>query len=109
VTQAKGRFRVKPELPFLFQQREEVGRMITVNVKKLFNGTISLRDFIIRKCVERGIPLKVIHGNQYMILSPTELVVKRFQLTNRVFKSKFGGRNYQLFDYQWNPLTKNEN
>lgn len=81
---------------------------MTVNIKKLLNGMVSLRDYIVRDCIKKGIPLRVIHGGLYMILSPTELETERFQLTRRVFKSKFGDRNYQLFDYSWKPVNEVE-
>lgn len=81
--------------------------MITVNVRKLLNGTVSLRDYTVQKCIERNIPLKVIYGDQYMILSPTELETKKRQLTRRLFKSKCGGQNYSLYDYEFNPVNEN--
>jgi len=79
---------------------------MTVNIRKLLNGTVSLRDYIVKKCTEKGTSLKVIHEGQCMIPSPAELVTKKFQLANRLFKSKFGGPNYQLFDYEWRPSKK---
>ena len=80
--------------------------MITVNIKKVLNGMVSLRDYIVRRCIERGTSLKVIHEGHYMVLSPTELEIRKRQLTHRLFKSKYGGPNYFLYDYQWKP---NEN
>ena len=77
--------------------------METVEVKKLFRNTVSIRDYLVKDCISKGVPLKIIFRGQYMILTPVDLRVKRFQLTNKSFKSKFDKWRYRLFDYHWSP------
>lgn len=77
--------------------------MKTLKVRRLYKGMVSVRDYIIDECLLQNILLKIVHNGKYMILTPEQLVAKRSQMTRRIFKSKTGGANYQLFDYEWQP------
>ena len=77
--------------------------MLTVEVKKLFRNIVSVRDYIVRKCIKKGIPLRVFYKGQQMDLTLDDLKSKAFQTTKRSFNSKFNNQKYQLIDFNWNP------
>ena len=78
--------------------------MIRVRIKKLFDGKIaSIRDYIVRECVSKGLSLRIIYRNHFMDLSPEELMDKSFQVTRNSFNSKFKNQKYQLVDFYWQP------
>jgi hypothetical protein len=80
--------------------------MRTIMVKKVFKNLISIRDYIVKECIDKGIPLKVVFKNYYMILNPDDLRTKIFNITDRWFKSKFDDREYRLVDYRWAPVSR---
>jgi hypothetical protein len=74
--------------------------------KKLFNGFVSIRDYHIKMCVEKGLDL-VIEYNRSLMGVPLEWMKKpdMFQIHRRKFKSKFskskvkGDDEYELFEF----------
>ena len=84
--------------------------MITVKIGKLFQSQIvSVRDYIVKDCISKGIILRIKFKNQFMDLSPEELKSQAFQMTKRSFSSKFKNQKYQLLDFYWKPsVEKNE-
>lgn len=74
-------------------------------VKKLWNGRVSLRDYIVEKHIRNKEPIKVIYNMDEMVLSVRELE-KRDSMTT--VKSKFDGKSYKLYDYIWRPQDKNQ-
>jgi virulence-associated protein VagC len=80
--------------------------MITVKIRKLFRNMVSIRDYIVRKCILENVSLKIIHEGEYMILNPDDLKNKSFQLTKQKFDSKFiDNKKYELMDFYWNPIN----
>lgn len=81
--------------------------MKKVEVKKLWNGRISLRDYIVEAAIAKPESIMVRYQDDIMILSPMELESKKFSMTECT--SKFNGKTYKLYDYDWKPADKNDN
>lgn len=80
--------------------------MKTVKIKRLFNEIVSVRDYVIRDCMDSNIPLRLeLEGtDEYMILFPDDMEDKQFQINKRTFQSKFDAdQEYTLLDYTWRP------
>ena len=76
-------------------------------VKKLWYGDapigtakISLRDYWVKRAIEDKVDFIVKYKKQKMYLSPRKL---KNPLSRRVFKSKIGSFDYELWDYRWLP------
>lgn len=74
-----------------------------VPVKVLFQGKVSLRDYLVRQCIEKGEKCEVSHDGEIMTMSPEELTSKRVSVSPKEFPSKFGTPAYKLFNYWWEP------
>lgn len=72
--------------------------------RKIFNGYVSVRDYIVKKCREMNEDLIIYFGNEKMVLSPDELDCA-IQLNPKTIQSKFGG-SYKLYDFKWSPDKK---
>ena len=72
------------------------------NVKKLWNGCISLRSFDVDEAIAKKEPMIVRFQGEEMWLSPHELKTK-IKAKSKPFTSKWGRREYQLYDYEWKP------
>jgi len=75
--------------------------MEKIKVKKLYCGFVSVRDYIIKKCLkeQKGIILKF--EDKIMTIPYNKLKV--FQLHKRKFKSKFNNKEYELVDFKFIP------
>lgn len=75
--------------------------MKTRTIKKVFNNMVSLRDYEVEEAIQAGgIVFKF--GKYHMTLTPEKLR-QGFSITNNVFKSKFGTKDYTLVDFRWSP------
>lgn len=75
--------------------------MVTKEVKKLWKGQfVSIRTYEADQAIQQG-GMKIIHGNESMIVSVEEL--KILKPVSQVFKSKTGGQDYQLMDIKFQP------
>jgi hypothetical protein len=79
--------------------------MKKVEVKKLWNGRISLRDYVVDAALEKPESIMVRYKDDIMILSPMQLE-KKFSITECT--SKYDGKKYKLYDYDWKPADKNQ-
>jgi hypothetical protein len=70
------------------------------DVKKLWNGRVSLRDYIVEDQIKKQKSIMVRYEDDIMILSPMELE-KRDSMTECI--SKYNGQKYKLYDYVWKP------
>ncbi len=75
------------------------------DVKKLWNGRVSLRDYIVEEQIRKKKSIIVRYQDDTMILSPLQLE-KRDSMTECI--SKFNGQKYKLYDYVWKPADKNQ-
>lgn len=85
---------------------------MTIKVNKLFvhNGRlyVSVRDYMVRKCVKKGEPLTIILGKDQMIIPPHQVVFGFETFTPDTFKSKTGGQDYKLWDFLWQPEKRED-
>ena len=79
--------------------------MKKVEVKKLWNGRVSLRDYIVDDALSKQQGIRVKYKDEMMMLSPGQLE-KKFSMTECT--SKYDGKKYKLYDYDWKPADKNQ-
>jgi hypothetical protein len=70
-------------------------------VKKLYMDRAEVRDYDVKECVQKGESFKIEFQNEVMTLTPEDLITKIESKSPQ--KSKFDGKNYVLFGYNWNP------
>lgn len=75
-------------------------------VKRLYKGFASVRDYIVKKCINKKKDLTLVYNNTYKNI-PLEELKNYFQLHRRKFKSKFGSKEYELIDFKWD-LDENQ-
>lgn len=73
-----------------------------IKIKKLYNGCASIRDYIVKKCIEEEKEIRVHYRNWEMTLT-VENLKNCFQFHNQIFKSKWGTNSYQLYDFNFIP------
>lgn len=69
-----------------------------ITVKKLYCGYASIRDYVVAKCIQQGKGICVYYKERKMTLTVEDLKHK-FQMHTHIFRSKWGTKPYQLFDY----------
>jgi len=75
--------------------------MLTKLVKKLWKGEyVSIRDYEAEAAIKQG-GLKLIHNNKVMYLESHQ--IEKLKPSSKVFKSKTGGKDYQLIDIKFLP------
>jgi hypothetical protein len=74
-----------------------------VEIKKLWKDSIDIRDYVVKKCIEKNENLEITHGVDKMILTPKELKSDMSGIS-KLFQSKTGGKDYRLVSYIWNPI-----
>lgn len=75
-------------------------RTITTIYKDKF---ADLRDYDVKKCIDTKENMYVKFEEKTMTLSALELKTKLIRVSKYKFKSKFGGKDYFLYSYIWNP------
>ena len=73
-----------------------------ITLKKLYNGYASIRDYIIKECIQQEKEICVHYKNWKMTLTIKDLE-NCFQFHNQTFKSKWGTNSYQLYDFKFIP------
>ena len=73
--------------------------MKNFEVKKVWNGRVSLREDIVERQIKKKEPMRVLYKSDQMILSPEQLE-KRDYITECI--SRYNGKKYKLYDYVWN-------
>lgn len=71
-----------------------------VEVKKLFNGFASVRDYIIDKAVKDRRDITVVYKGKKMRV-PLERLKNKWQMHGRKFESKFNDKKYMLYDFKF--------
>lgn len=73
-----------------------------VKVNKLWLGKyVSVRDYMAKKCINKGEDLEIIHGDESMIIPLSQIAEGR--LNQDEFISKIDKKKYKLIDYSWKP------
>ena len=74
-----------------------------VEVKKLFHGYVSVRDYLVEQAKNRGEDLVIIHGPKKMTV-PYKKLLDSKALIKSVHQSKFNpSQSYTLIDFKWEP------
>ena len=73
--------------------------------KKIYKGKVSVRDYIVKRCIEANDGITIRIGNMKMVMNNTELKDKLLQIHPIPFKSKFNDEKYELLEFPWNPQT----
>lgn len=72
-------------------------------VEKLFqNDTlVSVRDYEVKKCIDRKDAMHIEYGDEVMTMDPESLKTKQV-LVSDIIPSNFG-KSYKLISYKWEP------
>lgn len=81
----------------------EQGNMI-YKADKLFNNTVSVRDYIVNRAKKFGAGLWIRYRNQQMYISKQDLDNGR--PNGMKIPSKFNDSHYDLIDFPWKPRPK---
>lgn len=73
-----------------------------IKVTKTYKGSVELRDYDVKKCIEDGNSIEVEFDKEVMTLSPQQLQ-NDVQSVSKLFTSKMGGKSYKLYAYIWEP------
>lgn len=72
----------------------------------MFLGHVSVRDYIIEKCVENKQGVAIIFNGRTMTI-PYEAMKNKFQFHQQKFQSKFNDKKYELIDFKFIPDEMN--
>ena len=73
-------------------------------VTKLWQGRfVTVRDYEVAYAIEDG-GMEITYKDQSMYVSPDEL--KMLKPSQKIFKSKTGGKDYRLMDITFKPIAK---
>lgn len=78
---------------------------MTYPVKKLFNGFASVRDYIVKKSVDKDEDMVVTFEGKQMTI-PLETLKNPFQIHKTKMRSKYKNETYELLDFRWKPDEK---
>jgi len=81
--------------------------MKKVKVKKLFIGHVSIRDYIVEKCLHKKQGMVVDYKGRKMTILYDQLKNSK-QLTKDSFQSKFKNTTYKLYDFMFIPDELNQ-
>jgi hypothetical protein len=70
--------------------------------KKIYNGMCELRDYEVKKYIERNTPVRIVIGDEYMDLSVAEL--KKGKVTNTQHSIINEGQTYKLIGWRWKGI-----
>lgn len=73
-----------------------------IKVKKMYNGHVSVRDYIIKSCRIKKEDLIIEYEEKFMTI-PLGMLTKDngFQFHRRKFKSKWNDSTYELIDFKF--------
>tara|TARA_Y100000034_G_C6892141_1_gene410649 strand:+ start:288 stop:593 length:306 start_codon:yes stop_codon:yes gene_type:complete len=77
--------------------------MIEYKAKKLFNGHVSVRDYIVNKAIRSRKYLRIQFEGEYMTLTTEKLKESVNTFHKQEFKSAFNNKTYTLYDFVWRP------
>lgn len=72
--------------------------------KKIYNGMCELRDYEVNNLVNKNQEVKIIIGDEFMILTPSEL--KQGKVINTQHSIYNKGQTYKLIGYRWRPTGR---
>lgn len=79
-------------------------RVKEVPIRKLFEGKVSVRSYIVQEAIKENISLllKLAKTDQTMLITPENLPKGRMT-TPLFFESAYGDPPYYLLDFDWKP------
>ncbi len=80
--------------------------MKKVIIRKLWHGSASVRDYLVREAFKLGDGIIVIFKDEQMTIPWEKL--KDGKINSEVFESIHDGKKYRLVDYDWKPDLKQE-
>ena len=75
-------------------------------VKKVWNGHVSVRDYIVKRCRQDREDLIIDYNGEEMVI-PYKALLNPRQLNPKKIRSKFKGE-YTLYDFVWAPEDKSQ-
>lgn len=76
--------------------------------QKIYNGHVSVRDYLVKKCIKKKENLVIKIGGQSMTIKWDKLS-DPFQFHKTKFKSQYKkGSSYELYDFEFKPDIKGE-
>jgi hypothetical protein len=72
-----------------------------VKVRKLWHGCVSVKDYEVKKAMDKGEDLTIILGSEQMTV-PHTMLASGYK-NSKPMKSKHGTEPYYLVDYPWRP------
>ena len=81
--------------------------MKKVKIEKLFIGHVSIRNYIVEKCLQKKQGIVVKFKGKSMTI-PYEQLKNYKQLTKDSFQSKFKDTTYKLYDFPFIPDELNQ-
>ena len=75
--------------------------MAHYQIKRLYRNHASVRSNVIESCIKANEPLTLTYKDKKMTLSVEDLKDYKQVFTKNVFRSKFDGSLYKLFDYRF--------
>jgi len=75
-----------------------------LTVKKLYKGCYaSVRDYQVEKCIQKGEDLTIDFDGERMKIPLEQVKEAKAKFHNTTFKSKVGGKDYELIDFFFKP------
>lgn len=74
-----------------------------VKIKKQWYGHVSVRDYVVKKAIDSGEPLTIIHNKQEMFIKNKDIEPLLKNCDRNIHKSKFNNSTYELIDIPWKP------
>ena len=86
--------------------------MLSATVKKLWRGSITLREQWVNLGIKNGgliVELKIKGKSKGKMRIPVSTLEKAFQSYSTKVISKIDGQPYHLYDITWCPIEENQN
>ena len=82
-------------------------RKMRVEAKKVYRGLVSVRDYIVTRAIKNHEDLVVFNEQGEMVI-PYEQLHTGKEIT-RNLRSMYNNKSYNLIDFRWHPIKKDEN
>lgn len=75
---------------------------------KLDKGMVIIFDYRLNTCYDSGSDLVLKYKGREMLVPHNQLKAKAKKLTSKRFPSQFGGKEYGIYHFKWEPTDKLE-
>jgi len=80
-----------------------------VKVKKVWLGHVSVRNYIVEKCIRMKEDLIIEHNGSKKTFPYRSLKTYLLNSSGEMFISKFNGKKYKLIDFPWESVRQMDN